>query len=209
MHCFAIFRTLCFDTMMREIRAEANFFRILNSNIKIHSNAFCDDFYTYTYLLFTLLTKWTLALIQRKKLVKDLVRLRHHKPQVGKSACIVLAKERHSKGERVPFSAYTPKYTKLKLEAADTLSLMFKIFLEKNYHTPCNIPIRLISASPHLKEIATLFSKIITKSCKISPIFLQITTLLSKPCKILAIFTQITPTCPKSNRNLSDAYQIY
>ena len=25
--------------------------------------------------------------------------------QVGKSACIVLAKERHSKGERVPFSA--------------------------------------------------------------------------------------------------------
>ena len=26
-------------------------------------------------------------------------------PQVGKSACIVLAKERHSKGERVPFSA--------------------------------------------------------------------------------------------------------
>ena len=24
--------------------------------------------------------------------------------QVGKSACIVLAKERHSKGERVPFS---------------------------------------------------------------------------------------------------------
>ena len=27
------------------------------------------------------------------------------KPQVGKSACIVLAKERHSKGERVPFSA--------------------------------------------------------------------------------------------------------
>ena len=73
----------------------------------------------------------------------------------------------------------------------------------------CNIPIRLVSASAHLKEIATLFSKIITKSCKISPIFLQITTLLSKPCKILAIFTQITPTCPKSNRNLSDAYQIY
>ena len=26
-------------------------------------------------------------------------------PQVGKSACIVLAKERHSKGERVPLSA--------------------------------------------------------------------------------------------------------
>ena len=57
-------------------------------------------------------------------------------PQVGKSACIVLAKERHSKGERVPFSAYTPKYTKLKPEAANTLSLMFQIFLEKNYCTP-------------------------------------------------------------------------
>ena len=57
--------------------------------------------------------------------------------QVGKSACIVLAKERHSKGERVPFSAYTPKYTKLKPEAANTLSLMFQIFLEKNYRTPC------------------------------------------------------------------------
>ena len=57
--------------------------------------------------------------------------------QVGKSACIVLAKERHSKGERVPFSAYTPKYTKLKPEAASTLSLMFQIFLEKNYRTPC------------------------------------------------------------------------
>ena len=56
--------------------------------------------------------------------------------QVGKSACIVLAKERHSKGERVPFSAYTPKYTKLKPEAANTLSLMFQIFLEKNYCTP-------------------------------------------------------------------------
>ena len=56
--------------------------------------------------------------------------------QVGKSACIVLAKERHSKGERVPFSAYTPKYTKLKPEAANTLSLMFQIFLEKNYRTP-------------------------------------------------------------------------
>jgi len=47
-----------------------------------------------------------------------------------------LAKERHSKGERVPFSAYTPKYTKLKPEAANTLSLMFQIFLEKNYRTP-------------------------------------------------------------------------
>ena len=57
-------------------------------------------------------------------------------PQVGKSACIVLAKERHSKGERVPFSAYTPKYPKLKPEAANTLSLMFQIFLEKNYRTP-------------------------------------------------------------------------
>ena len=57
--------------------------------------------------------------------------------QVSKSACIVLAKERHSKGERVPFSAYTPKYTKLKPEAANTLSLMFQIFLEKNYRTPC------------------------------------------------------------------------
>ena len=73
LHYFAIFRTPCFDTMMREIRVEANFFRILNSNIKIHSNAFYDDFYTYTYLLFTLLTKWTLAFIQ-KKLVKDFVR---------------------------------------------------------------------------------------------------------------------------------------
>ena len=129
--------------------------------------------------------------------------------QVSKSAFIVLAKERHSKGERVPFSAWHKLWQKLLIQAADTLSLMFKSFLEKNYRTPCNIPIRLISASPHLKEIATLFSKIITKSCKISPIFLQITTLLSKPCKILAIFTQITPTCPKSNRNLSKAYQIY
>ena len=59
--------------------------------------------------------------------------------QVGKSACIVLAKERHSKGERVPFSAYTPKYTKLKPEAANTLSLMFQIFLEKNYRTPWHV----------------------------------------------------------------------
>ena len=38
----------------------------------------------------------------------------------------------------MPFSAYTPKYTKLKPEAANTLSLMFQIFLEKNYRTPCD-----------------------------------------------------------------------
>ena len=38
---------------------------------------------------------------------------------------MVLAKE-----ERVAFSAYTPKYTKLKPEAANTISLMFQIFLE-------------------------------------------------------------------------------
>ena len=57
--------------------------------------------------------------------------------QVGKSACIVLAKERHSKGERVPFSACFQLVSKLKSEAASTLSLMFQIFLEKNYRTPC------------------------------------------------------------------------
>ena len=56
--------------------------------------------------------------------------------QVGKSACIVLAKERHSKGERVPFSACFQLVSKLKSEAASTLSLMFQIFLEKNYRTP-------------------------------------------------------------------------
>ena len=50
--------------------------------------------------------------------------------QVGKSACIVLAKERHSKGERVPFSACFQLVSKLKSEAASTLSLMFQIFLE-------------------------------------------------------------------------------
>ena len=82
LHYFAIFRTPCFDTMMREIRVEANFFRILNFNIKIHSNALCDDFYTYTYLLFTLLTKWTLAFIQ-KKISKRFRPLRHHKYQNG------------------------------------------------------------------------------------------------------------------------------
>ena len=60
----------------------------------------------------------------------------HNIPQVGKSACIVLAKERHSKGERVPFSACFQLVSKLKSEAASTLSLMFQIFLEKNYHTP-------------------------------------------------------------------------
>ena len=60
---------------------------------------------------------------------------------VGKSAFYSKQKERHSKGERVPFSAYTPKYTKLKLEAASTLSLMFQIFLEKNYRTPWTYPI--------------------------------------------------------------------
>ena len=43
--------------------------------------------------------------------------------QVGKSACIVLAKERHSKGERVPFSGWNQSETKLKPEAANTLSL--------------------------------------------------------------------------------------
>ena len=59
-----------------------------------------------------------------------------HKSQVGKSACIVLAKERHSKGERVPFSACFQLVSKLKSEAASTLSLMFQIFLEKNYRTP-------------------------------------------------------------------------
>ena len=36
----------------------------------------------------------------------------------------------------MPFSDYTPKYTKLKPETANTLSLMFQIFLEKNYRTP-------------------------------------------------------------------------
>ena len=55
--------------------------------------------------------------------------------QVGKSACIVLAKERHSKGERVPFSACFQLVSKLKSEAASTLSLMFQIFLEKKYCT--------------------------------------------------------------------------
>ena len=62
--------------------------------------------------------------------------LSYLEPQVGKSACIVLAKERHSKGERVPFSAWNQSETKLKPEAAYTLSLMFQIFFEKNYHTP-------------------------------------------------------------------------
>ena len=38
--------------------------------------------------------------------------------QVGKSACIVLTKERHSKGERVPFSAWNQSETKMKPEAA-------------------------------------------------------------------------------------------
>ena len=52
------------------------------------------------------------------------------------SAYIVLAKERHSKGERVPFSACFQLVSKLKSEAASTLSLMFQIFLEKNYRTP-------------------------------------------------------------------------
>ena len=56
--------------------------------------------------------------------------------QVGKSACIVLAKKRHSKGERVPFSACFQLVSKLKPEAANTLSLMFQILLEKNYRTP-------------------------------------------------------------------------
>ena len=60
--------------------------------------------------------------------------------QVGKSACIVLAKERHSKGERVPFSACFQLVSKLKSEAASTLSLMFQIFLEKNYRTPWCTP---------------------------------------------------------------------
>ena len=59
-----------------------------------------------------------------------------NRAQVGKSACIVLAKERHSKGERVPFSACFQLVSKLKSEAASTLSLMFQIFLEKNYRTP-------------------------------------------------------------------------
>ena len=45
--------------------------------------------------------------------------------QVCKSACIVLAKERHSKGKSALLS--------LKPETANTLSLMFQIFLEKNY----------------------------------------------------------------------------
>jgi len=59
--------------------------------------------------------------------------------QVGKSTCIVLAKERHSKGERVPFSAWH----KLLIQAADKLSLMFQIFLEKNYHTPWGLALIL------------------------------------------------------------------
>ena len=36
----------------------------------------------------------------------------------------------------MPFSAWNQSETKLKPEAANTLSLMFQIFLEKNYRTP-------------------------------------------------------------------------
>ena len=56
--------------------------------------------------------------------------------QVGKSACIVLAKERHSKGGRASFSAWNQTETKLKPKAENPLYLMFQTFLEKNYPTP-------------------------------------------------------------------------
>ena len=51
--------------------------------------------------------------------------------QVGKSACIVLAKERHSKGERLSYSSWNQNETKLKPVTVNTLSLMFQIFFEK------------------------------------------------------------------------------
>ena len=42
----------------------------------------------------------------------SIIELDYYQPQVGKSACIVLAKERHSKWERVSFSAWNQTETR-------------------------------------------------------------------------------------------------
>ena len=95
--------------------------------------------YRFVYLgSLVLVVVYYFIILRRSNILTIYIRLQlkffHSRPyqsQVGKSACIVLAKERHSKGERVPFSACFQLVSKLKSEAASTLSLMFQILLKK------------------------------------------------------------------------------